>query len=387
MDMELQLSPAQKMRQEMQLSQRQLQSLKYLQAQIGDLREMVRDELMRNPVLEEADGGDPVALRKDDGDDDGYEEGKSAGELDYTGEKAAAREEGEGHDWLMANQAAPLSLEDYLRRNVCAGLPEEEARAADAVLERLDPQGLFTGDEEEIAAEAGVPVETVRSVLALLKECAPPPELRVGEDPTIYRWPVATIRRDDEGRLVVEMQEDGLPRLRVQERYRKMMDDPHVRGADREYVKKRIEEGEFLIGALEMRQETLRGIVQAVADTQADFFERGRTGLHPLSQADVAKRLKRDASTVSRAIQDKWVDTPQGTFELKHFFAHGGTEDVSAEAAKAALERLIDREPPGKPLSDQALADALAAQGIPLARRTVAKYREAMGVPPAHLRK
>jgi len=186
---------------------------------------------------------------------------------------------------------------------------------------------------------------------------------------------------------VVEMQEDGLPRLRVQERYRKMMDDPHVRGADREYVKKRIEEGEFLIGALEMRQETLRGIVQAVADTQADFFERGRTGLHPLSQADVAKRLKRDASTVSRAIQDKWVDTPQGTFELKHFFAHGGTEDVSAEAAKAALERLIDREPPGKPLSDQALADALAAQGIPLARRTVAKYREAMGVPPAHLRK
>ena len=383
--MALEFQQTQGLKQEMQLSHRQLQALRFLQAPVADLREMVQDELMRNPVLEEAEA-EPPARAEGDGADAEEAFGEEAD--GYAGGEAEAQAARERHEWLMGQQAVPVSLEEYLRRQCdAADLSGEEARAAEAVLGRLDAEGRFSGDDGEIAAEAGVSPEAVRSVLALLKECAPPPELHVGEDPALYVWPDAAIRRNDEGRLVAVLRGDDVPRLRISAQCREMLRDPRMGTADREYVAERIREGKFVMDAIEQRQKTLQRIVQTVADTQADFFARGVAGLHPLRQADVAERLGMDASTVSRAIKDKLVDTPQGLFPLKFFFAQGVADDVSAEAAKAALERLIEREPPGKPLSDQALADALAAEGIPLARRTVAKYREAMGVPPAHLRK
>jgi RNA polymerase sigma-54 factor len=155
-------------------------------------------------------------------------------------------------------------------------------------------------------------------------------------------------------------------------------------GKDAEYLQGRLQEARWLMSSLELRNQTLLRVSQAIVDFQEGFLEHGELAMKPLVLRDVADSIGVHESTVSRATTRKYMLTPRGLFELKYFFsshvrtARGGT--VSATAVKARLQALLDKEPRDNPLSDQELSDLLRQTGIVVARRTVAKYREALGI-------
>jgi RNA polymerase sigma-54 factor len=189
---------------------------------------------------------------------------------------------------------------------------------------------------------------------------------------------------------VITLNDDGLPRLRLSSAYRRMLDgDP---GSDvKAYLAEKKRAAEWLIKSIQQRQRTMYLVTQSIVKFQLDFFERGVSGLKPLVLRDVANDIGMHESTVSRATSNKYVHTPKGTFELKFFFTSslrgGSGEDVSAESVKQRIRELIAKEDARRPFSDQAIAETLGRESVDIARRTVAKYREMMGILPSSKRK
>lgn len=190
--------------------------------------------------------------------------------------------------------------------------------------------------------------------------------------------------------------ENYIPKLGVVRKYLKMLQDPALDDETLKYLKEKLLSAETLIAALAKRQDTLRGITLAIARKQADYFRYGEEFLKPMTRVEVAEELEIDESTVSRAVGTeknglKYLDTPQGLKEYRFFFTAGVKnqegDDLSSRAVKARIRDLIESENPAKPYSDAALADMLAAEGVDIARRTVAKYRESMNIPATNLRR
>ena len=181
-----------------------------------------------------------------------------------------------------------------------------------------------------------------------------------------------------------------MPRLRVSPFYRQMLGhngSPEARG----YIQEKMRAAAWLIKSIHQRQRTLYMVTSSIAKFQQDFLEHGVSQLRPLVLKDVANDIGMHESTVSRATAGKYVHTPQGTFELKYFFTSslrsGQGEDVSAESVKERIRTIIAKEDGRKPLSDQYIAEVLAKEQVDIARRTVAKYREQMGILPSSKRK
>ncbi len=241
-------------------------------------------------------------------------------------------------------------------------------------LAKQDPRLLVraTGFSESDVAEA----------IALIRTLNPHPCSRFGSDSENYVVPDVYIHPQGDG-WRVSLNPDSDPGLRLNSTYMDLV--RKSRGKDKEYLKDRLQEARWLISGLEMRNQTLLAVTEAIVKRQHAFFNEGEVAMKPLLQREVAETVGVHESTVSRATTQKYAHTPRGTFELKHFFSVGvsgpGGEDVAATAVKAHLRRLIQEEPAGKPLSDQSLVEALASRGIRLARRTVAKYREQLGIP------
>jgi RNA polymerase sigma-54 factor len=170
-----------------------------------------------------------------------------------------------------------------------------------------------------------------------------------------------------------------------------MLSQPGGSGEVRDYIREKIRGGKFLIRSIAQRQQTIQRIAAEIVRHQQEFLEKGRSFLRPLNMATVADAVGVHETTVSRAIAGKYIATPHGVFELRFFFSHGikteSGEDLSNTSVKTAIADLVKNEAKHKPLSDDKLAKLLAAQGIQVARRTVAKYREALGILPSHLRK
>ena len=237
-------------------------------------------------------------------------------------------------------------------------------------------------DAAALARRTGFGVEDVEGALAVVRRLDPRPGMRFGRDdenvlvPDVYVFP-------SEAGWQVRLNRDNDPRLRLNDAYVKLI--KKAMGDDKSYLKDRLKEAQWLISSLELRDHTLRSVAEAIVQHQAGFLEQGDVAMQPLLQKDVAERVEVHESTVSRATTGKFMHTPRGTFELKYFFSVAiptrGGPPVSATAVKARLEHLIAREPPDKPLSDQALVERLAEDGLMLARRTVAKYREQLGIP------
>ena len=168
-------------------------------------------------------------------------------------------------------------------------------------------------------------------------------------------------------------------------------EDPETAAEARKYLAAKVRSGKFVMDSLHQRRETVRRIAEEIAAAQPEFFDKGISRLKPMTMGAVAEKLGVHETTVGRAVAGKYVRTPQGVFELKFFFTGGlATADggaISTEAVKEAVAKVIDREDVRRPLSDQAIAERLSADGIRVARRTVAKYREQLGLPPAHKRK
>ena len=182
-----------------------------------------------------------------------------------------------------------------------------------------------------------------------------------------------------------------MPRLHISAEYEAMLEDPETAAEAKKYLAEKIRSGKFVMDSLHQRRETIRRIAEEIAAAQREFFDQGISRLKPLTMGTVADQLGLHETTVGRAVSGKYVRTPQGVFELKFFFTAGlKTADgsrISTEAVKEAVAKVLGREDVRHPLSDQEIANRLQEQGFRVARRTVAKYREQLGVPPAHKRK
>ncbi len=218
-----------------------------------------------------------------------------------------------------------------------------------------------------------------------------PGRLLVSEDvlPVI---PDAVIEYDDATDSFVAAVYDGrLPPLRISPRYEAMAVDKSVDEEAKKFIRRNINSARWIIEAIGQRHNTLLRVVEVVADRQRDYFDRGPEFLRPLPMVEVADMLGIHVATVSRAVADKWVQTPRGIAPLRKFFS-GGTDSggdgrMSWEAVKARLQAIIEEEDKAKPCSDEALAAKLREQGIDIARRTVVKYRQQLDIPAARLRR
>ena len=205
-------------------------------------------------------------------------------------------------------------------------------------------------------------------------------------EPTVYVRPDFFIAEID-GRWQAILNDYYLPRVSISDYYLRLM-----RSADEEtknYLRDKMQQARWVLSGLERRHVTLQRCADALLDAQQDFFTGQTPQLHPMTLLSLSESISVHPSTVSRAIRGKYLQCRQGTFPLRYFFSHavGGENGPSAQAVRLAVARLIREEDPGRPLSDQKLSERLGADGITVARRTVAKYREAMGVPTAAARK
>lgn len=193
-----------------------------------------------------------------------------------------------------------------------------------------------------------------------------------------------------DGELVVTAGDDFLPVLKVSAYYQQLMKDTDEKEV-REYLTDKVRQACWMVKSIEQRKSTLLTCAKIIADRQADFFRQGEGHLHPLTLADVAEEAGVHESTVSRAVKDKYIQCVHGVFPMGHFFSRAlpssGGDSVSAEKVKAAIRALIEQEDKKKPLSDQKLCDMLLERELILSRRTVAKYRDEMGIPSTSGRK
>lgn len=268
----------------------------------------------------------------------------------------------------------------------------EVAADAPAIrLVELHLEDLGQKNPAELARLSGLPERTVAEAVKLIAGLDPKPGSRFSAAPPVFVTPEAEIRKTADGEYAVDMLRDGLPRLRISAEYEAMLEDPETAGEARKYLAEKIRSGKFVMDSLHQRRETIRKVAEEIAAAQKDFFEHGISRLKPMTMGSLAEKLDVHETTVGRAVAGKYVRTPQGLFELKFFFtgglktADGGS--VSTEAVKEAVAKVIAHEDLRHPLSDQAIAEKLNAQGYQVARRTVAKYREQLGLPPAHKRK
>ena len=248
--------------------------------------------------------------------------------------------------------------------------------AGDA-LERL-PRASVDG----LARELGRDPAEVATAVALLRSLDPRPGARFGELPAdSYVAPDVVVWRD-RGLWQVALARGAQSRVGLHQGYAAMAD--HAAGADAGYLRGRLQEARWLLKGLQARGETLLKVMQCVMRHQAGFLEFGDQALRPLTLREVAAEVGLHESTVSRAVARKYARTPRGTLPLRAFFSSGvdtGDGEASSTAIQALIRRLVAAEDPRRPLSDARLADALKAAGVPVARRTVAKYREALRIP------
>jgi len=244
----------------------------------------------------------------------------------------------------------------------------------------------------KVARALRVDEAEVRRLVELLRQLNPRPAGAFSPGPSPgYIVPDVTLRRFDDGWVIIP-NSDAVPTLRVSSRYRSMLRDGSSADAETvRYLKDHIRSAEAFIRNVDRRKDTVSRIAEIILEVQHEFFEDGKGPLRPLRLEDVAVEVGVHLSTVSRGVTGKYMATPYGMFELKHFFSGGYRTstgmDVAATSVKVRLRDIVAAEEPAHPLSDQRLADLLSDEGIPVARRTVAKYREELGIEPSWARK
>jgi RNA polymerase sigma-54 factor len=277
---------------------------------------------------------------------------------------------------------ASVDLRDCLRvqlEQFNADTPQRELalRIVDTELELL-----ARNDIARLARKLRANEDDTAAAAVLIRSLDPRPGAALDVTPVEYVAPDVYARKDA-GRWRVSLNPDCQPRLGLNQHYCGLI--AQARGTDASWMRGQLQEARWLIKSLESRAETLMKVAEAIVRRQSAFLDYGPEAMHPLVLREVAEEVGMHESTISRVTTRKYIHTPRGTFELKHFFSSGvSTEDggsASATAIQAMLRKLVDAEDPRKPLSDQAIAEELHRKGIQVARRTVAKYREAMRIP------
>jgi len=244
----------------------------------------------------------------------------------------------------------------------------------------------------KISESAGLGLDEIRRALEALRRLSLAPGKRLVEERHEPIIPDAIVEYDeDNDRYIAFLSDARLPQVQINREYALMSKDRGVPKPDRDFLKKNLSNAMWLIDAVEQRRSTLLRVIEAVVVAQREVFDHGMESLKPLPMTLVAEQLGVHVATVSRAVADKYLMTPQGVLPLRSFFTGGmateSGEEVSSNTIKSALQDIIDNEDKAKPLSDEALAKALNEKGFEIARRTVAKYRGQMEVPGARMRK
>ncbi len=263
---------------------------------------------------------------------------------------------------------------------------ENEARLLiDQHLERLAAH-----DEKFLCKTLALNRDELDHVIALVKSLNPRPGQAFAPQETEYVEPEVFVARE-KGRYVAKVDNDHLPHIHISRHYRKLLEDKNIAAETKSYIRERIRAGAFMIRSIYQRQETIRKIAQEIVDNQAGFFSRGITGLQPMTMSEVAAKVGVHETTVSRTVANKYMQTPRGLFEMKYFFNPGlkGKDGAtfSNKSVRDLIKRLVEAEDPADPLSDQAIKAKLTRQGVTVARRTIAKYRGILKIPPSHARR
>lgn len=478
--MALDIRLQQKLQQKLVMTPQLRQAIKILQLQREELETLIDEELAENPVLERAEGEEPLTAGPQTETEIATVDSPTPTPQDdinwqayldnYSNDMPALPATGsddEDDDRLNVLEnvlTRAESLVDHLSEQLrFHELSPEEERVASIILGNLDMDGYLKASLEELAVGAGVSVELVAYILQLIQSCDPTGvaardlreclllQLRAPafEDPTVEASQVSTAIRivqdhlsvlegrrfdrlardlgvtvdevthavklittlepkpgrnfgEGETRYVtpdvdvrkmgdeylVTLNEEGLPRLKVSQSYRRML----AGGGDaKDYIQDKLRSAAWLIKSIQQRQHTLLQVAQSIVKFQGDFLTYGVSQMRPLVLRDVAEDVGIHESTVSRAIANKYMATPRGIFSMKRFFttglkSHHGQE-VAAESVKEQIRELITKEDPIHPLSDEDIAKRLSQSNVDIARRTVAKYREAMNIPPSAKRK
>ncbi len=319
-----------------------------------------------------------------------------------------------GADWELALQAVQLLLEP-------AGVGARDAQ--ECLLIQIDALGDRLGEDRDdeitvrpealavarrlvaeffedlmknrlpkVAARSGFDLDQINMGLDLLRRLSLSPARRLVDDAPETVIPDAVVEYDEEGDRYYAYLSDGrLPDVRINQEYARMSADKGVPKQDRAFLKTNLSNAQWLIDAVGQRRHTLLRVINAVVDEQREYFDFGPEALKPLPMKTIADRLGIHVATVSRAVSEKYIMTPRGVVPLRGFFSGGlatdSGEDVSANAVRASIGELIAGEDKARPLSDEAIVKRLKEGGVEIARRTVAKYRDQLGLPTARMRK
>lgn len=282
---------------------------------------------------------------------------------------------------------ASLNLQDCLLLQLTT-YPEDTPWLSEAKLvltNHIDQLG--NRDYKLVIKETKLKEVELREVLKLIQQLDPRPGSKITPDDTEYVVPDVSVFKDH-GKWIVQINPDSVPKLRVNQQYAQL---GIGNSPDSQYIRSNLQEAKWLIKSLESRNDTLLKVAKCIVEHQHDFFEHGEEAMKPMVLNDVALAVDMHESTISRVTTQKYMHTPRGIFELKYFFSsHVSTDnggECSSTAIRALIKKLVAAENPAKPLSDSKIATQLADQGIQVARRTIAKYRESLGIAPSSQRK
>ncbi|MBI6549197.1 RNA polymerase factor sigma-54 [Xenorhabdus lircayensis] len=244
-------------------------------------------------------------------------------------------------------------------------------------------------DFRNLLRQSKLKENTLKGAIDIIQSLEPKPGLIVNTGESEYVIPDVLAQKKNES-WQVKLNTDSIPRLRINQHYAALGQQTHNE-SDSLFIRNNLQEAKWLIKSLESRNETLLKVARCIVERQQDFFEHGEEHMKPLVLADIAYQVDMHESTISRVTTQKYLYSPRGIFELKYFFSsHVNTDsggEASSTAIRALVKKLVAAENPAKPLSDSKLTSILAEQGIQVARRTVAKYRESLSIPPSNQRK
>jgi RNA polymerase sigma-54 factor len=276
----------------------------------------------------------------------------------------------------------------------CLLLQLEDAQLEDSLAFRIVREyfdQLINHRWSEISKEMGITPRDVQAAADDVAKMDPKPGLKYAAPADNYITPDLIVDKID-GEYLVFLNDTSLPRLKLSRAYREIARDKgKFKGENKEFISNKLNSANWMIQAIEQRRQTMLKVMNFIVDRQREFFEKGVQYLKPLTLREVAEVINMHESTVSRVTNEKFVQTPRGVLPLKFFFSSGlsttSGEDVSARGIKAKIQKLVSDEEAKKPLTDQAIVNILKDEGIQIARRTVAKYRDQLGILSARMRK
>jgi RNA polymerase sigma-54 factor len=242
----------------------------------------------------------------------------------------------------------------------------------------------------QIAKAMRVPADRVEELKSMLSTLDPWPGHAFSSEATIYIAPELVVEKVD-GEYQVSLTEEGSPKLTLNEDYQSLSKDKKREKDERSFLREKLESAKWLIRNIEQRQQTILKIGKAIIEVQREFLDKGVDKIRPLTLQEIADVVGVHEATVSRTTRGKYIQTPQGLFELKYFFStglkHSEGEDQSSKSVQLKISKIIEDEDKRKPLSDQKIADMLKVDGLTIARRTISKYRDILNIPSTTMRK